>query len=398
MIDTMTPRVGKPASDIAALTGLRGFAATMVVLYHYSAAASSPLGWVKGTLGRGYLWVDLFFVLSGYLMALNYGKMFANGFSRAAFAGFLMRRLARIYPLYFVLLSLQVLWTLAAQGQFHETGAWGAVVAPLPARDIPANFLLIQSIGVAPSLITQAWSISTEFAAYLLFPVFVTVVLTGAWRSALVSGLAAMALLCAAAVSALHDGAWHSGPLDIYDGTRLAPVLRCLGGFLFGMLSFRLGSVGAVSAVAARDVAGLTALGILLAMLAAGAPDLAVVALFPALVLCLSRNDGVPAALFANPAMLALGAWSYAMYLLHPLLQQPRDLLVDRLRSHLPGEAASVIASLAVLAVLLLLSWGAYHRIEVSGRRAVQRLAGLIVRDGSRRPQDRSVAAGAGGD
>ena len=368
------------ASDIRALTGLRGFAALAVVVYHVCPRDSLAFDWLKWSVGRGYLWVDLFFVLSGYLMALNYGRLFGNGFSRAAFTTFLLRRLARIYPLYVVLLGAELVYTLAVNGEFRPSDVWAAVAFPHPARDIPANFLLVQSLGIAPSAINQAWSISTEFAAYFCFPVFVALVLSGDRRALMATALLAMVLLAMAVASDAYDGAWHSGALDAYDGTHFGPLLRCLGGFLLGMLAFRLGSMPQLSGLLVRDSVGLLVLAAVTALLVSGAPDLLVVGLFPAVVMCLATNRGAPAALFSNAAVYALGLWSYAIYLLHPLLQRPRDVVNGFLLPHLPPNFAAIVASLAIGAVLLALSRAAYHGIEVPGRLAVQRLAAGMMR------------------
>ena len=102
-----------------------------------------------------------------------------------------------------------------------------------PALDLPANLLLVQSLGIAPSIIAQAWSISTEFAAYLCFPIFVALIISGSWRAAAMTGAVAIILLASVAMTVMHDGAYHNGPLDAYDGTRLAPIMRCMGGFLW---------------------------------------------------------------------------------------------------------------------------------------------------------------------
>jgi peptidoglycan/LPS O-acetylase OafA/YrhL len=244
-------------SEIRALTGLRGMAAMLVVAYHFcpSVAASTVL--YKDTIGRGYLWVDLFFILSGYVMALNYGKLFVDRFSGAVFAGFLLRRIARIYPLYFVMLCIQIAYTMAVYGNFRESNGWAAVTVAHPIRDIPANLFLAQSLGVSPSIIGQAWSISTEFAAYFSFPALVAWVLSGGRRGVAVAGLLAVTLLVVVAAFDMHDGAYHSGSLDAYDGTHVSPLLRCLGGFILGMVTFRMSAFGILTTVVSHDRAGI---------------------------------------------------------------------------------------------------------------------------------------------
>src|SRR5271163_1843907 len=101
-------------------------------------------------------------------------------------------------------------------------------------------------------------------------------------------GVVAITLLAVVAATVIHDGAYHSGRLDAYDGTHLAPLMRCTGGFLLGMLTFRIGSMPVLTTFASRDSVGLLTLVALIGAMSVGTPDLAVVAVFPAVVLCLS--------------------------------------------------------------------------------------------------------------
>src|SRR5690242_15715766 len=105
--------------EIRALTGVRGVAASLVAIYHFSPTKEMAPGLLRNVVSRGYLWVDLFFVLSGFVIALNYGQLFASGFSRRAFATFLVRRVARIYPLYLVVVLTGLAWGLAAANGFQ---------------------------------------------------------------------------------------------------------------------------------------------------------------------------------------------------------------------------------------------------------------------------------------
>jgi peptidoglycan/LPS O-acetylase OafA/YrhL len=365
-------------TDIKALTGLRGMAAILVVAYHFFPTANISETWVKYTIGRGYIWVDLFFVLSGYVMALNYGKMFTGGFSRAAFAEFLVRRIARIYPLYIVLLGAQLIYTVIVYGSFHQSIAWPAVTVGNPVHDIPANILLVQSLAVSPSILGQAWSISTELAAYLAFPALVALVFCNDRRLITATALVAVTLLVGVVVINMQDGAYHSGSLDAYDGTRITPLMRCLGEFLCGMLTFRLNTMHRLVTVASYDSVSFMTLAVLIVMLVTGAPDLAVAAMFPALVLCLSQNSGLFAAVFSNVLMYGLGIISYAMYLLHPLLQQPRERTEHMMAAYFPHDVAVALSMLLATVILLLISVASYNGIEVPGRRAVRRLSGRL--------------------
>jgi peptidoglycan/LPS O-acetylase OafA/YrhL len=385
-------------SEIPALTGLRGIAALGVVIYHFWPTADLTTQWLKYTVGRGYLSVDLFFVLSGYVIALNYARWFDQGFSGRMYLRFLGRRIARIYPLYAVILGTLIVFTVATQGGVLGGGVlggdtWRAVAVAHPALDVPANLMLVQSLGLAPSIITQAWSVSTEFAAYMCFPLLVTLIYSRTWQFAVATGVVAVVLLMLAAVLVMRDGALHSGVLDAYDGTHLAPVMRCMGGFLLGMLAFRAGLATSVASIVSRDGVGLLVLIVLLMALSCGASDLTLVALFPVVVLCLARNRGVPSAIFANPIAYLLGVWSYAMYLLHPFSQPTRDQMERALRAWVSHDVAELIASLAAFAGLVALSFVAYRCVELPGRRAFQRIFGGSVRPMGRPARTTALAA-----
>jgi peptidoglycan/LPS O-acetylase OafA/YrhL len=134
--------------EIRPLTGLRGIAALYVVSYHHRLGVpfSNPL---TTSLAHGYLAADLFFVLSGFVMALTYSHMFARGWSMAAYVRFLGRRAARIYPLYFVATLAAFVFILA-----------GALEAPRLAplgTALTLNLLLIQAWGFVGSLDGPAW-------------------------------------------------------------------------------------------------------------------------------------------------------------------------------------------------------------------------------------------------
>ena len=154
--------------ELLALTSIRGIAAWWVVLFHMRLLLVPwlPVGAIR-VLDHGNLAVDLFFVLSGFVIALNYGERLAGDWR--ATGDFLFRRFARIYPLHLLILGGFALY------------AGGAILfgsATLAGQD-PGYFLaslfLVQNWGFTDALRwnVPAWSISTEALAYLLFPVLV---------------------------------------------------------------------------------------------------------------------------------------------------------------------------------------------------------------------------------
>ncbi len=354
--------------DIRALTGLRGLAASLVAIYHFIPTASLPDGPARTFIGRGYLWVDLFFVLSGFVIALNYGPLFAGGISREAFRLFVARRVARIYPLYVFILAASVTYTVVAVRVGLPLENDQVVIVTRPMIALPANFLLVQSWGVVDSIVGTAWSVSTEWAAYLVFPLLAWLTLHSRPRPAVASCLFAMLLLVVVAQMNLADGAYHSGTLDAYDGTRCTPLLRCFGGFLIGMLMQRVAAQPRLAAVAGHDALGGAVVAIVAILFTVGAPDLAIAAAFPPLVLCLACNRRHTARLFDNPPLVHLGALSYAIYLLHPSLQAPTRALFDRLDGTAPREVALAACALFAVTTVTGLSHAAHVLIERPGR------------------------------
>ena len=314
---TMPPAIGpanstasasSPASGqrpIHALTGLRGVAAWCVVFYHirYSLTAILPASAIE-FMAKGYLAVDLFFLLSGFVMWLNYGAVFTSGGLRAA-PRFWWKRFARIWPLHALVLSAMVVFPLAVLLTGRDASAY-------PVGELPLHILLMQNWGMTGQLAWNhpAWSISAEFAAYLLFPLLVTAVpwpRIGTWVLAGVAAGLAMGLYL---IFALQGHATLGA-----DITHLG-LWRCLAQF----------SMGAVLALVWQRHGGrtlaLAAWGACAAILAiallADLPETAFVpALFAAGLLALASDRGAAGRLFAARPLRWLGDISYATYLLH---------------------------------------------------------------------------------
>lgn len=362
--------------DIRALTGLRGTASGIVVIYHFWPVGPFPSPGIPQAVGKGYLCVDLFFVLSAYVLALNYGPLFAQSpFSPRAFAGFFVRRVARIYPAYIVLFLFQLGFVLLAYGTVSEGHYWGAATAlTAPAWDIPTNVLLAQAVGLSPSLLGQAWSMSAEFATYCAFPLLARVAIFGNRHSAWLALVAACLLLIAVIVGNARDGAWHSGALDAYDSTQLTPLMRCVGDFILGLLAFRASQCERIVRLIRHDAVGAVLLVALSVMFATGAPDLAIVAFFPVLVAFLASSSGMAVQLFETAPMMRLGELSYTIYLVHPLLQAPMKAMRDELEHLVPSRPAGVMSGVVTVAVLLWIALTIYRWVEQPGRKMVRHL------------------------
>jgi peptidoglycan/LPS O-acetylase OafA/YrhL len=349
--------------EIKPLTSLRGFAALAVVMQHFSAAAQ-PLTphWIPSLVPHGYMAVHFFFVLSGFIMCLTYLSDFeARGI--AAFPGFLIKRVARIVPLnLFVLLVLMLLGLICRA----LTGANIFFDDSSVIFDLLANIFMLQGLGIGTNLNGPSWSISTEFAAYFLFPLFVALVFH---RRRLVSAVTlslALVLLCAAAM--------RSPGLRLLNETIGDQVLYCFTEFVLGMGAYILYRARFTSGRGAGDLEVGTFIVAMIIGLFTGL-DLIVALLCPFIVISTALNRGAFARALSQGVPYFLGVVSFSIYLLHePCLR----LAVAFFRIVHPGEsgpatalAFALIGSLAVIP----LAWLTYKGIERPGRQFIRRWA-----------------------
>lgn len=289
-----------------ALTGIRGIAAWGVVLYHIRLSLTELLPPpVIAVFAKGYLAVDLFFILSGFVIWYNYAARISQGGAGAARL-FLWRRFARVWPLHgailggFVALALTMLAT-------------GRDASGYPLAELPLQLLLIQNWGFTGNLSWNhpAWSISTEFAAYLVFPLLV---LMARWDRVPSAMLLALATLLAGAIFLLFS---LNGHADLGSDIPGLGLWRCLAGFAMGCLmcqlwqrwnGARLGGVWA----------GLSCAAIIAVGLALGLPETAwVPAAFFTGLLALALGRGPIVRWLGGKALTYLGEISYSTYLGH---------------------------------------------------------------------------------
>ncbi|MGK7871312.1 acyltransferase family protein [Falsiroseomonas sp. E2-1-a20] len=352
-------------SQIRPLTGIRGLAAVYVVVYHVLWPDSFQFN------RNGYLAVDLFFVLSGFVMAMSYASLFSGGFAWRNFGIFLIRRLARVYPLFFLVTVAYGFAMMAGVIDLDglEPPVWWTLLL---------NLLMIQAWGFGQSILDPLWSISTEWAAYLVFPLLATAFLFARWQVALALFVVAFLVLvglAAAPKSTPTD--WRSGPLDIsWVGSPL-PVVRCVAEFCLGLVAYRASGHRPIRDFAAHAaVAPVLALTLLLLLMLPDT-DLIIVALLPLLMISLMHGTGPVQSFLGWRPIFILGELSYAIYLLHPRLgsfyTKPAAVLAQWMEWEVAWRICFII-------VLLAGSWLAHLLVERPGRAAIRRLEPLLLR------------------
>lgn len=337
------------AAHIKPLTALRFFAAFWVVLYHYW--PNLAVGFTPALAAKGYLGVEAFFVLSGFILCHVYLAGFGEG--RFRYGDFLWNRLARVYPLH--------LATLAGVGLMALAGTLaGLAVDPniLSWASLPANVLLVHAWGLAPvaGWNHASWSISAEWFAYLTFPVFAFL----AWRlreRPFTAVIAALALI--AVVYPVFEAI---AGFSLTEATIRWGALRIVPCFAYGCALHALWRSGRFPSRLAAPGAAVLALAIL-AAIAVGAPDLSIVMLLGGLIFMLASLASVGSRFASRKVFVYLGEISYSTY----MICIPWKIIAINAAMkilNIDGDKLPLLIWILIVAALVPLSAISYHVIE----------------------------------
>jgi len=328
--------------EIRSLTGLRGIAACLIMIFHLSHGQIQN-SFAYRFVDHGYLAVDMFLILSGFVLGITYVSRLERG--QINFFDFLSYRVMRIWPLYVALTFVYAAIMLARGVAFD---AWFGFT-------LFANATMIDAWALSPPIIGPGWSISAEWAACLLFPVLGSVAIASSWRVTAATFAVASATLIG--VSALPWQWVGTNPkidlLDVHDWTTLAPVVRCLADFVFGLIAFKIFAYAPrTTAIMGRDLFGIVIAGAILVCMFLHGTDLLLVLLFFALILHLSSDRGPVARGLQWRPIYNLGLWSYAIYLVHYRTESVWFMLSDRLSTYLQSYAhAGATAIIGALSI-----------------------------------------------
>jgi peptidoglycan/LPS O-acetylase OafA/YrhL len=303
----------QPASHkyLSNLTPLRGIAALWVVVFHFSEIVAKfvPVNYSL-LLTKGYLMVDLFFILSGFIITHVYRRKFQAGLSSKNFREFIVARFARVYPLHFFTLMILVL--LVSMG-----GGWNIVQDP---KAIATNLLLIHSFGIHKIFTwnVPSWSISAEWWAYMLFPAMVIFMYR---KKRLAIGLLGVFVVLAYLaimfwIPRVNIFDPSAPPRQNLDVTFDYGFLRGLAGFISGMLLYRFYEEGLLRKLFQKDISAIVIILLTILSMHFGWNDGFTVILFVAVVFAFALNDEKLHALCNMRLPQYLGKISYSIYLM----------------------------------------------------------------------------------
>lgn len=307
---------------LTTLTPLRGIAALLVVVFHSNLMVVPflPPGYTSFVTG-GWLWVDFFFILSGFIIFYVYGRDFQDGIQRTSYWKYIGARFARVYPLHFFTLIWCSVCTVIVISLASGLDPFLAAIFDLKA--IPASLVMLQSIHLfdMTPLNTPSWSLSTEWWVYMLFPFLVPLFRRISWFGKSITLMVIVSLYVFIR--------YYLNPMG-FNGEGIGPtinvtfdfgLLRCLAGFLLGMLLYVLYESRSGFNVFKRDVTFLIASLAVILGLHFGVDEFFIVFLFPLVILCASFNEsGIRRFLDLRP-LQRLGDWSFSIYMVHvPLI------------------------------------------------------------------------------
>ncbi len=404
---TLTSRRG----EIRSLTGLRLFAAAWVVVFHFQFTPGrefeAAIGHLRPIVGVGSLGVDLFYVLSGFVIAFTYLDRMGPRLDARQSWKFIWARISRVWPVFAVVTNLFGLW-LAAKLIFGDGDiAFQRVQPDLGLVSWLRQMFMVQ-IWTEPyfdgvSWVGPAWSISAEWAAYTLFPL--TALLYHRLARLPRWSLAVLAVLAMA-------------PLAVISGTTGNPyfpyswLVRIGVGFTSGVLVYlAVRHVPLTDRV--RRLAGLTTYATLALILVGlfvgdsmvgmakgdGERGGMVLVLFPVLVgaLALAGERG-PARLLSTDWAVHGGRISYSLYLVHVPVFEVVWTAMYRYPVIGPDTPGGIAVACAALPVVFLAAHLLWKLVEEPARVRLRRVTDR--RAVAERPatEPRAAAAAPGAD
>jgi peptidoglycan/LPS O-acetylase OafA/YrhL len=363
--------------EIKALSGLRIVAAVWVVLFHFrpllEQAAPGFRSALAPVLDCGAQGVDLFFILSGFVLTWNYLDRMGESWSWRSMLHFLWLRLSRVWPVYLVTMHLAALWIIFTLNVGHVPSE---AAHTLTATNYVRQFLLVQ-LWFAPyfdgtSWDGPAWSISAEWLAYILFGALVLVIfrIARATRArgliylAVAASLPPVVLLMA---TGLFYTPWSWLPRIIMQFTAGALVCAAVRK-LQPSDRARMGAGAASLLIAAAIISilyWLDANPMATIYDSAGLVDV----LFVPLVMTLAMGVGTLPALLSIRPMVYLGHISFSLYMVHELVHTTWNWMVMQFELRLGSDLAGKVVLVGLIAVAFVGAVLLYHLVEEPARR-----------------------------
>lgn len=364
------------------LEALRGICAIAVAIYHIPWATHLQfLPYIQ----NAWLFVDFFFVLSGFIIAKTYADR--PDFNLRTF---MIRRFFRLYPLHVVTLLAVFAMVVVRDGVIPQMTGLPSRMAMGPDYYYVffLNIMLAHAIGFTDTSIlnTPSWSVSVEFYTYLIFGLIASAFRQPGSRA---FWMGAVGLAAAATLMALNPGGGLTAPVSLR-------LLRCLLSFGLGASVWWISTRGlpewAPRWYDGSYIALLTGLAVAMSTVGEATPwNLIYPPVFGLVIYLFVADTGSTTRTVMETApMKALGAWSYSIYMVHAFIVSifgfvlnryfsgSIDILNIQKRLATPLWFGDFMAIFYIVCVLVVSCW-TYRFIEDPARKWGNRLAGSLL-------------------
>jgi peptidoglycan/LPS O-acetylase OafA/YrhL len=361
------PAIAAP-TRFESLDSLRGLCACLVAAGHL--VTTSPLT-ISVFFRHSYLFVDFFFVLSGFVMCWNYKSRLATW---DEVKSFFILRIGRLYPLHVITLLALVAFELLASVRYPHLLNHAPFAAQTSSTSILSNLLMVQALNLhaVDTWNSPSWSISTELWTYL---VFAGIVFTTGLRKAYLLMLPVLVIVMLQAPHEMNSTYDFGFP-------------RCLLGFSLGVFCCEMFKLSRSPVIrwqgTALELIAAASVGLVIGW---GLQPLVAPFVMAFAVLVFAHDSGHLSALLRARPFAALGKTSYSIYMLHWSVATAFWIAVNFARDHLGvnlwglqyfegrwvqayGTSASQgnLFIAAFLSATIILSFVTYKFIEQPGR------------------------------
>ncbi len=354
------------APSLNQLTGIRAFAALAVVAFHLDSlirnlpnVAFAGFGGLQPFIDSGYLGVDLFFILSGFIISYVYQQKLQN-FSPVESARFILLRLARLYPLHLTMLFVYLGLYICTRFILH---------APIDAERFSltgfvSNLLCVHSWGFLETTTWNipAWSVSCEWFVYLLFPLAAPFL--GRLQSKRGNALIIVAAGVSLAMLKYRLGTPTIGWTSDYGLCRLVPE------FIMGCAYYNLYKLAPEKHWTFNAITTLLLVAMIFNTASLGS-DITTVYCLGGLIYGLSRSDSKFNRIFNNPVTQYFGEISYSIYMTHACIFSFLFLFLSRHPVDTFSGWHLAVFMIGAMALVSLISIATYYWIEQPARRVL---------------------------
>lgn len=356
-----------PKEHIYQLTGIRFFLTLIVVLSNMALFGDVDPGFIKDSewkifsiLSNAPVRVDIFFMLTGFLLFYIYHKEFTGQITSKNYIKFFTVRIARIYPVH--ILVLLIIGGLYLSG-IWQSGGYGSIKRITDDGSWFLNLTLLNAWGIGEykaSWNGPSWSISIELFNYLVFPIIVLLLseIKKFWFQ-LTLFLGVLAFYEYLQWAVIKDIGVHNGS---------AAIIRGLIGLTLGILLAQIYLSKKLEHLP-WDYIFIIVIGAFIAMMVLKTQyDLKIDYLFyiplPFLVLSVASSQKFIKKLFSLPFLIYLGNLSFCIYMTHQPVCRIFKYVLNDYYSSLNNNFIIGVNLLAILCVMVVLSAFIYTYVE----------------------------------